>query len=638
MKNRLSILSVILCVVTAMFMLAACSDPGAPKHAVSEENYVVSAEACEQKVEEYVTGYPNRTSGTTGEENAAKYLQGKLIEYQLENITLEGFTVPDTGKKSNNVVAYYKEDGAQYNVIIGAYYDNCYDLVSSRTSEQILAEGALANATGVAAVLSVAEYLGGEHGKLGFNVTIVFFGSAAVDTTGAAEYYKSMSKSEKANTVLMVELQRLGVDHVYAYTGPSTKREGFFERVASDNKFDIYKTTQKSPHLPGMSILDGVPYYEWAQTGLYDSFYNGGIPTLNVVGANWETIDITDSESIENPNIAFTSGDTLANLKRLYPGYGKKIALASSFIIASLNDGEFLSVMNADKASFNPNNAITKGWIWGLVLIGILLIAYIVTNLIVKHLEKKYPVVAAKPKNIKISVFGVDYEDRKPDDIFIDFADPFSGVGEEEIFPGIPNNKSGRTAVNPEDIFGARVRRDGFDASKPQSQRPSDPFDVDTVEIDPDIVEEYAEPTGQDNKKPDAETAAPENKKDSDNMSAPDGMGRAEEKQKTDAAREKTEAVGSDAPVKTEKPKTETASKKTESAAATGRATKEKSTDTTGELTKKTAAKKTAAKKTTTKSGLTGKAATTGKATTKTAKPETEKSEDIKPSDNDTDK
>ena len=600
---------IVLCALIAVFSLVACTEPGAPDHAVSSTLYVVKASSVEQKLEEYVTLFEDRTSGSEGEAAAADYLKMKLESYGLQLTPDEDstftYTENNKTKSSRNVSAKYIEDGATKNVIIGAYYDNCYGLVLNASSGPVAAEGVLSNGSGVAAVLAIAEYLGGSHEKLGFNVTIAFFGSSAVGDVGANVFYKKMSRAEKENTVLMVEMQRLGVDHVYSYSGPDTLRESFFNRVAKDNEYNIYKTTQKTPHIVSIKQLNGVPYYEWAQTGVYTCFYNGGIPTLNVVGANWETISLLDEESSTNPNIAFTSSDTLSNFKRLYPHYGSKIALAASFMIVSLHEKDFLSVMTADKKAFNPSAAITKDWIWGLVLIGALVIAYIVMNVVVKQMGKKYPVQAPQPKKIKMAVFGVDYEDGSPNDIFIDFADPVSRGTEEEIFPGIPNN----------------------DGMKARSGTLDDIFPPFTAE--PRVTPERSEPTHNS-----AYTNKPDEKSEPDTQK-PDGAQKPSSNDVPQSAPQKDDVDGkaeSAAPT-TQNKDDESGENPAASPVEKKTAATKKTTEKRTALTEKTSTKRsqnTGTKKSTTKGGLTGSSATTGKSTTKktTAKKPTETTEE----------
>lgn len=604
MKKIFKLFTVALCAVLAAIALASCGEAGAPTHDVSTEKYVVTSESCEKKLEDFVTNYADRTAASAGEELAAEYLQQQLVECGLTSPVVTSFEFTENSKKktSHNVSAVYTEDGATDNVIIGAYYDNCYALIPSGSTEQVGAEGALANGSGVAAVLAIAEYLGGDHAPLGFNVTIAFFGSSAIGTTGANEFYKKMDRSQRNNTVLMVELQRLGVDHVYAYCGAPSGRETFFDRVASENGFDIYKTTQKSPHVLGMSMLDGVPYYQWAQTGLYGSFYNDGIPTLNLVGANWETIDLTDTESAFNSEIAFTSGDTLANLKRMYPDYGSKIALASSLVIRSLHDGEFLAVMKADKAAFDPNTALNKGWIWALVLLGVLIIAYIVMNFVVKRMGRKYPVPIPQPKKIKMAVFGVDYEDKDPNDIYIDINDPFANdTTADEIFPGVPNNTKTPMPERPPTVITPIPFRmpENADTEKQRNDSYGDVFDMNAAEKKESDDPFAAAPDTTDS----AEKETERNLEGKTEDTAPaDGTPSDKEKEQkgTDGIEDE-----SGVPEKTEK---KPAAKKPETKSG---------------LTDKTVTKKPTAKK----SGLTGKAATTGKTSTRTQKPKTEKSD-----------
>ncbi len=624
MKKLFRLFTVALCAAFAAITLVACADPGAPQHSVSADGYAVTAGACEQKLEDFVSNNVDRTAASEGEERAAEYLQRQLVLYGYSTAGIDSFTytVNNRNQTSQNVSAFYTEDGATDNVVLGAYYDNCYALTPSGSNTQIKAEGALANGSGVAALLAIAEYLGGDHAPLGFNVTIAFFGCSAVGTTGADEFFKQMDRSQKANTVLMVELQRLGVDHVYAYCGPSTEREAFFGRVASENGLDIYKTTQKSPYILGMATLDGVPYYQWAQTGLYGCFYNNGIPTLNLVGANWETIDLTDNESAFNEDIAFTSGDTLANIKRMYPDYGSKIALAASLVIRSMHDGEFLSVMKGDKASFAPVSVLSKGWIWALVLIGVLIIAYLVMNVVVRRMGKKYPIPVVQPKKIKMAVFGVDYEDRNPNDIYIDIKDPFADNSTpDEIFPGIPNNTRTSAPKNPTVITPIPFRRvqnadevrkpkdapDGIPKTDKDDKSKIDPFDLDKPTAPAETEPE--QPAATEKKTSDGKTAEQTEIHSGKAAESVPETDMSDNARRAEADIDKSENTVETNPTEVKTPTVKkTAAKKTEKK---------------GGLTEKTATKKSAKG-----SGLTGKAATTGKATSRTAKPETDKQDD----------
>jgi len=474
-KKISKLFAIIACVLAAAFALFGCS--AAPKGVATEPHYAIAPGVMEKTLEEFVTDREDRTRYTKGEAYAAEYLADKLASYGLADARIEEFTAEENGKTglvSRNVIAVYRPDGLPdhaKNVVIGAFYDNCHSTPYADGEKGNGSHGALSNGTGVATALAVAEYLGAAKPEFEFTVTFVFFGASAVSFTGARYYYeKQMTSDEKLNTVLMIELQRLGVDNVYAYCDSrETKREGFFDRIAADGGLDVRKATQKSPNMIGMYALNGVPYFHWAQNGRFKVFFDANIPTLNLVGANWETIDLTDTESADEANLEYTENDTLAKLKAAHPDYGEKMAAAATLVISGLSDGEFLQTMKYDRENFPDTDILMKYWIWHTIVLAVIIIAAFVMSLITSALAKKYTIpVAAPARKMKMAVFGMDYEDRKPDEIYIDIkrADPF-----EEIFPGISNNDdpSARSAAPPPEKSDEQNDGDNGD--------PDDPFD-----------------------------------------------------------------------------------------------------------------------------------------------------------------
>ncbi|MCH5163046.1 MAG: M28 family peptidase [Clostridiales bacterium] len=482
MKKLTRVLFILLSVVVAAFALVGCSDPGAPAHKIADSStYTISVESVEQKLDEFMSsGRFDRTRYTSAEADAAEYLARELAKYgyvkpaapqepdepeEPEELEEPEEPEPDAGWEtlvqpfdiksddrvltSQNIVAVYEPEGipeSHKNVVIGAYYDNCYDAPYEGDGTGTRSHGALSNGTGVATLLAIAEHLQIEKPVLEYSVTIVFFGASALRSLGASEFYSGMTAQEKTNTVLMIELQRLGVDHVYAYCDSrETKREKFFDGIAKENGLDIYKVTQKSPAITSFSALNGIPYYQWAMNGDFAVFFNHNIPTLNLIGANWETIDLTDAESAKNDSVELTEKDTLANLKKLYPDYGKKMAAAATLVVEGLKAADFIDTMSYDRDHFPDTDVLTKGWVWNLVVLGIAAVAGAVMMFVTYRLTKKYPIVAPTPRKMKMAVFGMDYEDQKDDEIYIDVKQP-----DEEIFPGVPNNDP---AVDFDDPF-----------------------------------------------------------------------------------------------------------------------------------------------------------------------------------------
>lgn len=531
------LVALILCVAATVFGFAGCADNGAPEHSVSAPQYTVPTENFERTLAEFISGREDRTSFTQKERLAAEYLNGKLLSYGYTDVAMQEFAAEEgdtNGLTSQNVVAKLKSasggSGAK-NVIIGAYYDNRFS-APYKGGYADGAEAALNGGTGVATLLCIAEYLAENKERLAldYDVTIVFFGASYYTAAGARAFYDKMNGDEVSNTVLMVELQRLGVDHVYAFSDMrETKREGFFDSIAADNSLDIYKITQKTPLITATSALEGIPFYQWAHNGVFGVFFNNNVPTLNLIGANWETLNLNDTESKNNDNLSFTENDKLDVLKRIYPDYARKMAAAATLVIDSLADDDFLSVMEYDRKNFPETDILTKQWIWYVIVAGIMAIAAGVMLLICSHLGKKYPHVVNRPRKMKMAVFGMDYEDKNSADIFIDVKN--DGNPFEEIFPGVDNNA--RRSSDPADeifppLFPPLVDR-GFSSpeEKNTDENPQDPFDVKG-----DTDTKVAEPSDDDHKVQDRDPFAP-NKK-------PEVKKTAVKKRKTPSAGEKS--------------------------------------------------------------------------------------------------
>lgn len=508
MNRCTKLISVLVCVLLT-FSLAACSDPGAPVHDVSNPQYVEGiTDVISSELEAFLTENKDRTTFGSGEKIAADYLSARLTEYGYVDTVTHDFTVDEgsvKGLTSQNVSAKLVGSGESENkpnVVLGAYYDNRYS-AAYKNAATYKAEAALTGGTGVAALLSVAKYLAENHGTaesaFDFDVTIAFFGASYLYTDGAREFLRNgMTADQRKNTVLMIEMQRLGVDHVYSYADArETKREGFFDAVAKDNGLNVYKPTQKTPLITGVTATEGIPYYQWAHGGLFSEFADAGIPTLNLIGANWETVDLSDAESANHPNISYTENDTLENLKKYYPDYAEKIATAVTLVIRSLEAPQFAETMRYDRENYPQTDILTMQWVWYLIAAGAMLIAIAIVFIINGRLAKKYKPQEIKPRRMKMAVFGMDYEDKNAADIFIDIRK--TDAASEDIFPGIPNNDAA-PITGVEDIFPPPLgnigktqadSRASENTAGPQSdaeanaqmtdERPSEPFELEAA-------------------------------------------------------------------------------------------------------------------------------------------------------------
>lgn len=456
MRKFTKAIIVAFCVVIALFASVGCSDKGAPEHAVDNPQYVPDiAMYADAELEMFMRGHADRTSYTDGEKVAAEYLRDRIEFFGdgVFRVEIQDFVTSESGVSglsSRNVIAKYlaaDRNEQTKNIIIGAYYDNRH-VAAFNGAKVYGGDGALAGGTGTAATLAIAKYFATQKPRLDYDVTFVFFGASYVTDAGAKAYLDNLNATESNNIALMVELQRLGVDHVYAFSDArATRREKFFGDIAAANRLDIYKITPKSPIIFGTSVLEGIPYFQWAHSGLFGAFFNAKIPTLNLIGANWETAVLADIESSAHANIAYTENDTLENLKKAYPDYAQKIAAAATLVIKALENNEILNVLEYDKINFPQTSVLSVSWLWYLIVFGISAIALAAAVAVSAHLGKKYQAHTAQPRNVKMAVFGMDYEDGSSGDIFVDIRNVDAA---EDIFPEVSNNA---VHGNIDDIF-----------------------------------------------------------------------------------------------------------------------------------------------------------------------------------------
>ncbi len=537
MKKLISVISVIIAALMSAFALTACSS-GAPKHDISADpsSLLITSQSLEAKLDDFISKHPDRTSFSQSERAAAEYINSLLVDYGYSDAALQEFSVIGTKssdeKVSQNVVAVYpaeeRTDDTK-NIIIGAIYDNTTSKIESKdnSTEGTGGDGALMNGTGIATLLAIAEYLKSEKPSFDFDVTIAFFGASCLYDYGAETMFVKMSDADRARTVLAVELRRLGGEYVYAYSDArETRREGFFDRVAADKGLDIYKVTQKSPPFSTSNTLNGLPYYQWAHDGFFCQYFNRGIPTLNLVGANWEGLDLTNEEFVGSKPITYSSEDTLDNLKSRNPDYAVNMATAATLVIESMSDDAFIDTMVYDKVNFPDTEIFAVSWVWLLVVLGVIAIAYICMSLVVNRIGKKYPIAMPKPQKMKMAVFGMDYEDKDDDSVFVELRNGSSML--DEIFPGIPNNEprdpvSPNFAPPPFTVFtttsenGDGKREDADDAFKTDEQKSTvDIFDCDvnpSEKTEPKNDEKADGQAPSDNEKNDSVAASEEKSK-----------------------------------------------------------------------------------------------------------------------------
>ena len=447
----------LIALVTAPFALGAKTSASAMRTAQPPvpETQVFSASEMQDALAEFVGGESgeeriDRTLFGDGEKAAAKYLHDymqSLGGFETSTVTFE-YTPPVQNTRfasnkeepkplvSQNVTAVRKSavEGAK-SVIIGADYDNQYaDVKSGNTAvlEGTKSAGAYRNGTGVATLMTLAKYIADNDVQLPFDLHIVFFGSGELWNMGADRYVKAMSAAFMEKTLLMVNLQHIGGDNTYIYCDEVvTKPETYLLSKAAHVGAEL-KTVPVT--LPKMSAayLDGMAYVHYGMLGSTKSFADRGIPYANIFGGTFDTLSLGLDEMKGQSNVSYTENDNVAYLNEHMTGYAQKMADTANMLISALTDENFIaSVENAREDAFDYS-LLMKQWIPLLIAISVLLACGLVLIPVARHFEKKYPY---KPtaRRVKVAVFGMDYEDPKEGDVFIDVKrreannNPFKG-------------------------------------------------------------------------------------------------------------------------------------------------------------------------------------------------------------------
>ena len=174
-----------------------------------------------------------RETGTEGEVLAAQYIASRFNQMGL-NTSFQSFdfevkahphATESTPKSGKNVVAFL-DNGADYTVVIGAHYDHLgYGSSGSlHRGEPAIHNGADDNASGVAAMLRLAEWLTKEGAPKANNYLFLAFSGEEFGLFGS-KYYASNATLPIENVNYMVNMDmvgRLNEENVLVINGVGT--------------------------------------------------------------------------------------------------------------------------------------------------------------------------------------------------------------------------------------------------------------------------------------------------------------------------------------------------------------------------------------------------------------------------------
>lgn len=242
-----------------------------------------------------------RETGTEGEAMAAQYIANRFNQLGL-NTSFQSFdfevkahphateSTPKTGK---NVIGYL-DNGADYTVVIGAHYDHLgYGSSGSlHRGEPAIHNGADDNASGVAAMLRLAEWLSKEGAPNANNYLFLAFSGEEFGLFGS-KYYASNATLPIDNVSYMVNMDmvgRLNEENVLVINGVGTSPS--WTATLDDIQIDpISITTTESGFGPSdhsSFYLKDIPVLHFF-TGQHSEYHK---PSDDAELINYEGIDL----------------------------------------------------------------------------------------------------------------------------------------------------------------------------------------------------------------------------------------------------------------------------------------------------------------------------------------------------------
>lgn len=239
-------------------------------------------------LEKLINDYPGRYRGTANFIGAADWMQSQMGS--AYSISRQNFTWNNGSRASQNVVAYAAGTKPQY-VVIGAHFDTYF----GRPTLQGLDD----NGSGASVLTEVAKNLGGLQLENGLQ--IVGFGAEEEGLRGSKAFVDSLSASQRANMLAMINLDSLITgDMMYAHAGQNSTanpalaslREHTFQ-IAKELNIPLFTNPGLDPQYPKGTgcCSDGEPFEPL------------NIPILYIEATNWELGALDGYTQTNNPKI-----------------------------------------------------------------------------------------------------------------------------------------------------------------------------------------------------------------------------------------------------------------------------------------------------------------------------------------------
>lgn len=366
--------------------------------------------------------YPASVSENAAAKKLAEHFGNKEKYGSLRVTDLNSTMFLSDDKASYNVEI--KLDNPYYNgsnrVLVTASYDNPYKMGVENIGDYAI--GAFA-ATGTAAVMSIIDHMCGKGQSalknMDFNVTFVFFGSSYVNATGISRYLTdTVTAEELGNTIAAFDLNNFGGDRLYLYCDDiKTEREELFKNAVAECGAECYTLPVNMPIIDG-AYKSGVYFAHSVMFGNSTEFSERGIASFKLFSGYYGGFNLSPIEKRGDVNVLGTYRDTYANLKEKRSAFSRQGSDAASSVISALSHSGFSQSVSGNKSVYDYGFALNPMWAY-IIELGILIALGVTVAVLVKKFEKKYPY---KPvvKRMRVAVFGMEYEDPRSGDLYID--------------------------------------------------------------------------------------------------------------------------------------------------------------------------------------------------------------------------
>lgn len=241
-------------------------------------------------LDKLINDYPGRYRGTANFAGAADWMQSRMgSAYDISRQDFS-WTAGGSTRRSQNVLAYAAGTKPQY-VVVGAHFDTYF----GRPALQGLDD----NGSGASVLTEIARNLDGLPLENGLQV--VGFGAEEEGLRGSRAFVDSLSASQRANMLAMINLDSLITgDMMYAHAGQNSTanpalaslREHTLQ-IARELQINLFTNPGLDPAYPAGTgcCSDG------------EAFEGLNIPILYIEATNWEIGDLDGYTQTTNPAI-----------------------------------------------------------------------------------------------------------------------------------------------------------------------------------------------------------------------------------------------------------------------------------------------------------------------------------------------